>query len=285
MPLLQRYRDELCCFNDDIQGTAAVALGTLLAACKTRGEPLTAMNIVIVGAGSAGCGIAERIVSQMVADGVNDERARRQVYMVDRFGLVTESTPELRDFQAALAMSDADLSAWSIAGEFPSLLEVVEHAKPAVLIGVSGKAGLFTEAVIRGMHQASQRPIVFPLSNPSRQVEATPAQVMAWTDGDAIIATGSPFEPVEYDGRRYPIAQCNNSYISGGGPGGSGGCRETRKRGHVNGRERGAGAGIARGPGSRRGVAAAANRTGLAQQGDRVRGGQMRTGRGSRPGD
>lgn len=212
-PLLRRYRQQLCCFNDDIQGTAAVTLGTLLAACKVREAALSTMKIVIVGAGSAGCGIAERIISQMVMEGISEERARERLFMVDRFGLVTESTPDLRDFQAALATPNAVITDWQIAGTYPSLTEVVVQAQPDILIGVSGQAGLFTEEVVRGMRAVSERPIIFPLSNPSMQVEATPNQVIEWTDGDAIIATGSPFEAVESEGRRFPIAQCNNAYI------------------------------------------------------------------------
>ncbi len=213
MPLLKRYRDRICCFNDDIQGTAAVVVGSLLAACKVKSAGLSDQKVVIVGAGSAGCGIAEQIISQMVSEGLSDEQARRQMYMVDRFGLVTDTTPDLRDFQQALAMPIEALGGWSFQGDAPSLLEVVESASPDILIGVSGQSGLFTEEVIKAMKSGNPRPIVFPLSNPSKRVEATPEDVINWTDGAAIVATGSPFEPVEYGGERYPIAQCNNSYI------------------------------------------------------------------------
>lgn len=213
MPILQRYRDRLCCFNDDIQGTAAVTLGTLLAACSVRGQALSSMRVVIVGAGSAGCGIAEQIVRQMVLEGATEAQARKQLFMIDRLGLITESTPDLRDFQRPLAQRDEVYAGWHVEGPFPSLLEVVRQAQPEILIGVSGQAGLFTEEVVRAMRAASARPIVFPLSNPSRLVEARPEQVLAWTGGDAIVATGSPFPPVQLDGHDYPIAQCNNAYI------------------------------------------------------------------------
>lgn len=133
--------------------------------------------------------------------------------MIDRFGLLTDSTPGLRDFQQALAQSSAAIADWSYSSEFPSLLDVMNCAQPGILIGVSGQAGLFTEPVVRAMKKGCATPIIFPLSNPSRQVEATPEQVINWTEGDVIIATGSPFAPVEYNGRLYPIAQCNNSYI------------------------------------------------------------------------
>lgn len=213
MPLLQRYREQVCCFNDDIQGTAAVAVGTLLAACRTKGVELSQQRIVFVGAGSAGCGIAEQIISQMVSEGISEAQARAQVFMVDRFGLLTENMPDLRDFQQVLAQSSDVVSQWSFSGEYPSLLDVVHCAAPTVLIGVSGQPGLFTEPVVRGMKKNTDTPIIFPLSNPSRQVEAHPEQVVEWTDGDVIIATGSPFKPVIYQDKTYPVAQCNNSYI------------------------------------------------------------------------
>ena len=213
MPILNRYRDQICCFNDDIQGTAAVTLGTILAACRMKDRKLADMNVVFVGAGSAGCGIAEMLIQQMVHEGLSDAQARKQVFMVDRFGLVTEGMEDLRDFQRCLQTSKADIADWTFSGEYASLLDVMHCAKPDLLIGVSGQPGLFTEQVIRAMKQNCELPIIFPLSNPSRQVEARPEQVIEWTDGEVVIATGSPFKPVEYKGAVYPIAQCNNSYI------------------------------------------------------------------------
>ncbi|MBD1582178.1 NAD-dependent malic enzyme [Pseudoalteromonas sp. S16_S37] len=213
MPLLKRYRNEICSFNDDIQGTASVTVGSLLAACRVKGAKLSEQKVVFVGAGSAGCGIAEQIISQMVAEGVSDQQARSQVYMVDRFGLLTEGMADLRDFQAALVQSKDALSDWSYSGDYASLLDVMHCAKPDILIGVSGQPGLFTEQVIRAMHNGCERPIIFPLSNPSRQVEAHPKDVIEWTEGNAIVATGSPFDPVDFNGTIYPIPQCNNSYI------------------------------------------------------------------------
>ncbi|QBL09341.1 NAD-dependent malic enzyme [Rheinheimera sp. D18] len=213
MPILQRYRDKICCFNDDIQGTAAVTVGTLLAACRSKNAKLSEQKVVFVGAGSAGCGIAEQVISQMVVEGISETQARSQVYMIDRFGLLTCSTPDLRDFQQALAQPQSAIDSWSYSGAFPTLLDVMNCAAPGILIGVSGQPGLFTEAVIRAMKAGTTTPIIFPLSNPSRQVEATPEQVINWTDGDVIIATGSPFAPVTYNGKQYAIAQCNNSYI------------------------------------------------------------------------
>ena len=213
MPILNRYRERFCCFNDDIQGTAAVTLGTLLAACRVTGKPLREHRIAFVGAGSAGCGIAEMLIRQMVEEGLSDEAARRQVFMVDRHGLITEGMRGLQDFQRCLAQNKADLADWSCEGEWASLDEVAAQARPSILIGVSGQPGLFTESVIQSMKENSEAPIIFPLSNPVSRAEATPENIIRWTDGKAIIATGSPFQPVSLNGESYRIAQCNNSYI------------------------------------------------------------------------
>jgi malate dehydrogenase (oxaloacetate-decarboxylating) len=213
MPLLKRYRDQICCFNDDIQGTAAVTVGTLLAACRSKGVKLSAQKVVFVGAGSAGCGIAEQVISQMVSEGLSDEQARSQVFMVDRHGLLTEGMEDLRDFQQVLVQPTARLADWSYSGEFASLRDVMNCAKPDILIGVSGVAGLFTEAVVKAMKKHCELPIIMPLSNPIKQIEARPEKIIEWTEGKVIIATGSPFKPIEYRGNVYPVAQCNNSYI------------------------------------------------------------------------
>jgi malate dehydrogenase (oxaloacetate-decarboxylating) len=213
MPLLERYRDQICCFNDDIQGTASVTVGTLLAACRSRGVRLSQLKVAFVGAGSAGCGIAEQIITQMISEGITPLQARSQVFMVDRFGLLTQGMKGLRDFQEKLVQTKISLDKWKIEGEYASLIEVMHSGQPDILIGVSGQAGLFSEQVIKAMKQHCPKPIIFPLSNPSRQVEATPTDVIKWTDGQVVIATGSPFEPVEYQGKTFPIAQCNNSYI------------------------------------------------------------------------
>ncbi|OIN09059.1 NAD-dependent malic enzyme [Oceanisphaera psychrotolerans] len=213
MPVLNRYKDELCCFNDDIQGTAAVTLGSLIAACQASGSKLSEKKVAFLGSGSAGCGIAEQIVAQMKAEGLSDAKARERIFMVDRFGLITDNMPNLVDFQRPLAQSLENLQDWTVAGENISLLEVMQNGKPDILIGVSGQPGLFTEEVIKTMHAHCERPIVFPLSNPTSRVEATPEEIINWTDGQALVATGSPFAPVEYKGKLFEIAQCNNSYI------------------------------------------------------------------------
>ncbi len=213
MPLLERYKNRICCFNDDIQGTAAITVGSLLAACKAAGSKLSDQRITFLGAGSAGCGIAEAIIAQMVSEGISDQQARSQVYMVDRWGLLQEGMPNLLDFQQRLVQKAADTQEWQSEGTGFSLLDVMRHAKPNVLIGVSGAPGLFSQEVIEEMHKHCERPIIFPLSNPTSRVEATPNDIIRWTNGAALVATGSPFDPVVHEGKTYPIAQCNNSYI------------------------------------------------------------------------
>ena len=166
MPLLNRYRDEICCFNDDIQGTASVTVGSLLAACRTKGVALSSQKVAFVGAGSAGCGIAEQIISQMISEGVSPEQARSQIYMIDRYGLLTQGMGELRDFQEKLVQSKTAVAHWQVEGEYASLLEVMNNAKPDILIGVSGQAGLFTEQVIRAMKSHCEMPDYFPVKQP-----------------------------------------------------------------------------------------------------------------------
>lgn len=213
MPLLNKYRDDYCCFNDDIQGTAAVVVGSLIAACRAANTQLKDQTVTFLGAGSAGCGIAEQIIAQMVADGLSDAEARDRVYMVDRFGLITENQPNLRSFQRALAKKTETVAAWADPDGMISLLDVVKFAKPSILIGVSGQAGLFNEEIIKTLNSHCEHPIVLPLSNPTSHVEALPADILRWTEGKALIATGSPFAPVNYQGKIYNISQCNNAYI------------------------------------------------------------------------
>ncbi|NLS11359.1 NAD-dependent malic enzyme [Vibrio sp. SM6] len=214
MPLLERYKHRTCCFNDDIQGTAAITVGSLLAACKAAGSQLSEQRIAFLGAGSAGCGIAEAIIAQMVSEGISDAQARSQVFMVDRWGLLQEGMPNLLDFQQRLVQKLADTQTWlSDNPSAYSLFDVIANAKPTVLIGVSGAPGLFSQDIIEEMHKHCPRPIVFPLSNPTSRVEATPSDILHWTKGEALVATGSPFAPVVIDGKTITIAQCNNSYI------------------------------------------------------------------------
>ncbi len=216
-PLLNRYRDQLCCFNDDIQGTAAVAVGTLMAACKTKGEQLKDQRIVFAGAGSAGCGIADQIVKQMKAEGASDAEARSRIFLISRDGLLQPGMPGLFDFQIPFCTPDEVVNTWMLTHKRGdgaiNLLDVVTNARPTVLIGVSGQAGLFTKAVVEAMQAHCERPLILPLSNPTSQAEAQPVDILRWTYGKAMVATGSPFPPVDMGERIFDIAQCNNSYI------------------------------------------------------------------------
>ncbi|RBM51636.1 NAD-dependent malic enzyme [Vibrio tarriae] len=214
MPLLMRYQNQFCCFNDDIQGTASVTVGTLLAAAHATGKKLSAQKVLFAGAGSAGCGIAEAIVAQMVSEGISVLQARSQVFMVDRWGMLEQDMPNLLSFQQPLAQSASLRKQWQIeANREISLLDVIQHAYPDVLIGVTGVPGLFNQEIIEAMAEGCERPVVMPLSNPTSRVEAKPEDILVWTQGQAIVATGSPFPDVVLAGKRYPIAQCNNSYI------------------------------------------------------------------------
>lgn len=211
-PLLNRYRDELCCFNDDIQGTAAVSVGTLIAACLNKGEKLSQQRIAFLGAGSAGCGIAEHIIRQMQREGLSEAQARSQVFMVDRYGLLTDSMTELQKFQVPLVQKESALAAWDKSQKL-GLAQVVKQGKVTVLFGVSGQKGLFTQEVIETLCVNTEHPIVLPLSNPTSRVEATPQEVTNWSKGKAIIATGSPFPDTTFEGETFEVSQCNNSYI------------------------------------------------------------------------
>ena len=209
VPLLERYRNELCCFNDDVQGTASVVVGTLMAACQAREETIAQQRVVFVGGGSAGCGIAEQVVVAMEAEGLTESEARSRIFVVDREGLMTSDQDWQRDFQRRLAHDPSLVADWNGQG----LEETIAQMKPTVLIGVCGQRGIFTEQVVKTMHAGCEHPVIMPLSNPTSQAEAVPEDVIRWTDGQALVATGSPFAPVVYNGRTYPIAQCNNAYI------------------------------------------------------------------------
>ena len=212
--LLERYRDRLCTFNDDIQGTAAVTTATLLAAVNATGVPLKEQTIALFGSGSAGIGIANLILAEMQQEGLTESQARQRIYAFNRYGLLVDGGREMRPSQQPLARTRADVQGWQLSGgEDISLLDVVRNAKITALVGTSAQPGAFTEYIIREMASHTSRPIVFPLSNPTSCAEATPADLLHWTDGRAIIGTGSPFAPVEVNGRLVPINQTNNSYI------------------------------------------------------------------------
>ena len=211
---LERYRDRLCTFNDDIQGTAAVAAATLLAAIQVTGRPLREQRIALFGAGSAGCGIATLLIEAMEDEGAGRDEARSRFFAVDIDGLLLEGMDGLRPTQANFVTPRAAVANWSSEGEGRiGLADVIANARPTVLIGVSGQAGAFTEVMIRTMAGHVERPIIFPLSNPTSRAEATPQDLCDWTDGRALVGTGSPFPPTRGDGRLRPVDQTNNSYI------------------------------------------------------------------------
>jgi malate dehydrogenase (oxaloacetate-decarboxylating) len=219
--LLERYRDTLPSFNDDIQGTAAVAVATLLAAVKVTGLPFTEQRFVVYGFGSAGLGITNLLRQALVAEGLSDEAARARFYAVDKDGLLIEGMKGMSREQAAFARAGREVQEGPRGEKGVGLKDVVERARPTVLIGVSGQAGAFNEevvrAMVRGLDQEYEgravRPVILPLSNPTSRCEASPADVIQWTDGRAIVGTGSPFGPVDFGGKTLKIAQTNNSYI------------------------------------------------------------------------
>ena len=211
-PILERYRNRLCTFNDDIQGTAAVATGTILAATAVARQKLTDQRFCLMGAGSASIGIRAQLIATMRKEGLSEPDARSRFFVIDSKGLIHDGRGELTPAKQLLALPRSQLSGWDVSESF-SFADVVRNARPTVLIGATGQAGTFTEPVIRQMAAHADRPIIFPLSNPTSRAEAKPADLLEWTDGRALIATGSPFDPVQHKGRTHIIAQCNNSYI------------------------------------------------------------------------
>jgi malate dehydrogenase (oxaloacetate-decarboxylating) len=212
--LLERYRNRLCTFNDDIQGTAAVTTATLLAAVNATGIPLREHTIAMFGTGSAGAGILELLIAEMKHEGLSDEQARRRIYAFNHLGLLVEGCEGIRPAQQPFVRKRDDVAGWKLSGSGAiSLLDVVRNAGITVLAGVSAQPGAFTEEIVREMARHTPHPVIFPLSNPTSQSEAAPADLLRWTDGRAIVGTGSPFAPVEVNGNLVRIAQVNNSYI------------------------------------------------------------------------
>jgi malate dehydrogenase (oxaloacetate-decarboxylating) len=212
--LLARYRDRLCTFNDDIQGTAAIAVGTLLSAINVTGLPLERQRVVVLGAGSAGTGICALLSRAMVEAGASTAQVRSQFYLVDRQGLLIEGMAGLQAFQAPFAQPRDAGAGWML--QSPpriGLADVVANAHPTVLIGTSGQAHGFSEQAIRAMASHVPRPIIFPLSNPTERSEATPQDLFAWTEGRAVIGTGSPFPPIRRNGAEFRVDQTNNAYV------------------------------------------------------------------------
>jgi malate dehydrogenase (oxaloacetate-decarboxylating) len=212
--LLERYRDRLCTFNDDIQGTAAVTTATLLAAVHATGIPLREQTIAMFGSGAAGIGIVNLLITAMKEEGLSEEQARKRIYAFNRYGLLIEGCEGIRPGQEPLLRKREDVAGWKLSGSgVISLLDVVRNANVTVLAGVSAQAGAFTEEIVREMASHIDRPVIFPLSNPTSASEAVPADLLRWTDGRARVGTGSPFPPVEVNGGMIRIAQINNSYI------------------------------------------------------------------------
>jgi malate dehydrogenase (oxaloacetate-decarboxylating) len=213
-PILERYRDRLLTFNDDIQGTAAVVVGALAGAVRATGSRLRDQRIVMLGAGSAGIGVADMLRREMVADGLSEAETSARFFIVDRSGLLTADRDDLRAEQRTYAQGPDLAANWkrSNSGR-PGLADVVANTAPTILIGLSTSAGAFTEAIVRQMAAQTARPIIFPLSNPTSRSEADPADLVRWTDGRALVATGSPYPPLEVAGRQVPVAQSNNVFI------------------------------------------------------------------------
>ena len=206
--LLARYRDRLCSFNDDIQGTGAVTVAGLLAAMRVLGSELRKQRILILGAGSSAIGICDQIVAALVQEGLAEQEAKQQLWLVDSKGLVHSGRSNLESAKEKYAQPVQRLE-----GSGSSFADVVKHVHPTVLIGTSGQRGAFTEEIVREMAKHVVRPVIFPLSNPTSKCEATPAELFAWTNGRALVATGSPFAPVNYEGHLINIGQCNNAFI------------------------------------------------------------------------
>ncbi|MGD0546348.1 MAG: NAD-dependent malic enzyme [Terracidiphilus sp.] len=216
--LLKRYRDRLCTFNDDIQGTAAITTGTLLAAVRAAGLPLKEQTIAMFGSGSAGIGIGDLLVARMKEEGLSEGEARKRIFCFNRYGLLVEGCEGIRPGQEPLLRKRAEVESWKLTGSSAgncaiSLMDVVRNAGITVLVGVSAQPGAFTEEIVREMARHTARPIIFPLSNPTSKAEAVPADLFRWTEGRALVGTGSPFDPVEVNGKLVRISQVNNSFI------------------------------------------------------------------------
>ncbi|XRG79338.1 NAD-dependent malic enzyme [Rossellomorea sp. GAMAL-10_SWC] len=212
--ILDKYGDKILTFNDDIQGTGAVTLAAIMSALKVTGESMKDQRIVVFGPGAAGIGNADQMADAMVLEGSTREEAFNRFWAVDYRGLLTDETPDVLHFQKPYARKVDEVKEWDKNEEgIISLLEVVQRVKPTILIGTSGQAGAFTEEIIKEMAKHVERPIILPMSNPTALTEAVPENLIKWTDGKALIATGSPFANVEYKGVSYEIGQSNNAFV------------------------------------------------------------------------
>src|SRR6266700_2931440 len=211
--ILVTYGDRYRIFNDDMQGTGAITLAATLSAIKITGVPMREQKLVVFGAGTAGVGIADQLRDAMIRDGASADQATAQVWLVDKQGLLTSDMTDLRDFQQPYARDPAEVKGWAADGGAISLLDAVRHAGPTILLGTSTAHGAFTQEVIEAMSGAADRPIIFPISNPTSRIEAMPADVIAWSKGQALVATGIPVDPVQYGGVTYTIGQANNALL------------------------------------------------------------------------
>lgn len=212
--LLDKYRNDIPSFNDDVQGTGAVVVSGIKGALRIKKEELIDQVFVVFGAGAAGIGVARQIQAALQRKGLAEEEARERIFVLDSNGLLLEGRTHREDYKKSFSRSRELLQRWGVpAAENIYLPQVIEWAKPTVLIGLSGTAGAFTEDIVRAMKQNCPQPIIFPLSNPTNKAEATPENIIHWTDGAAIVATGSPFPDVNYDGRVFKIGQGNNVFI------------------------------------------------------------------------
>jgi len=210
--VLERYQDKIPCFNDDIQGTGAVVLAGLLSACKLKNESITDQKIILVGAGAGGLGVSRAIQSGLMHAGLTQEEARRRMFVLDVGGLIVDGVNDDKYSQSVSQFADT-YADWDIAGEVPDLAEVVEHSGATAIMGFTGCSGLFSEQIVKRLQQNVESPIVFPLSNPNSNCEATPQDIADWTEGKAIIATGSPFPAVSYQGQPVNVGQGNNAFV------------------------------------------------------------------------
>ncbi|WP_089206443.1 NAD-dependent malic enzyme [Streptosporangium subroseum] len=211
--ILEKYTGRISTFNDDMQGTGAIVLAAMLGAVRVSGTPMRDQRIVVFGSGTAGIGIADQMRDAMVRDGLDRETATRRIWAVDKQGLLIDDMADLRDFQVPYARPASEVADWSGEGDSIQLGEVVERVRPTMLLGTSTVHGAFTEKIVRAMAAGADRPIIFPISNPTGRIEAMPADLIRWTDGRALIATGIPIDPITYNGVTYVIGQANNALL------------------------------------------------------------------------
>jgi malate dehydrogenase (oxaloacetate-decarboxylating) len=211
--ILNKYADQVCTFNDDMQGTAATVMAAAFSAVRAAGSRISDQRVIIYGAGTAGLGIADMMRDQMIREGLSPQEATARFYPMGSKGLMVDDAPNLLDFQQPYARRRAEVADWAAGDRGIGLAEVVSRVHPTMLIGTSTHSGAFTEAIVKDMAAHTDRPIIMPLSNPTSKCEALPEDLIAWTDGRVLTATGSPFGPVTYQDRTYEIAQANNALV------------------------------------------------------------------------